>query len=179
MTSPQTFGDATISPVSPAGPEPCSVHVRSPASVHGQPQRERRAGSQPPFPLAGGKRLCRARIERRAVGIARPRPLRLARLHQGCNLGATLKTRIEQPERGQPVERRPIIGKMVRLPPNRRLPGYPEPAEVLTDRRFEFGPAAGRVDVLDPQQKPSPDPLRGIEIQQRRTGVPEMQKAVR
>src|SRR5437762_2339896 len=68
---------------------------------------------------------------------------------------------------------------MFRLPPHRRFPGYPEPGEVLVDRRLEFRPAPGRVDVLDPQQEPAAGPAREVEIQQRRIGVAKMEVAVR
>ena len=68
---------------------------------------------------------------------------------------------------------------MLGLPPHRGFPGDAEPGEIFIDRGLEFRPAAGGVDVLDPQQEAAAGPARGIEVQQRRTGMAEMQVAIR
>ena len=68
---------------------------------------------------------------------------------------------------------------MVGLPPHRGFPGDAEPGKILVDRRLEFRPAAGGVDVLDPQQQAAVGLTRGIEIQQCRIGMAEMQVTVR
>src|SRR5262249_25125741 len=68
---------------------------------------------------------------------------------------------------------------MVRLPPHRRFPGKAEPGEVFIDRSLVFRPAARRIDILDAQQKPSAALARQVEIEQRRTGMTEMEIAVR
>ena len=71
--------------VSPPGPSPCSVQVRSCGTRtrrrHVEPQRVRRALRDQPAALVRRKRFRGARIERRPVGIARPRRvgLRVAR----------------------------------------------------------------------------------------------------
>src|ERR1700687_2991523 len=68
---------------------------------------------------------------------------------------------------------------MLRLPPHRGFPCHAEPGEVFIDRCLEFRPAAGRVDILDAQQKLPANLTRQIEIQQRRINVAESQIAVR
>src|ERR1044072_7200521 len=68
---------------------------------------------------------------------------------------------------------------MLRLPPHRRFPGYPQPGEILIDRRLEFRPASCGVDILDPQQESSPRAVREVAVQHRRIGVTEMEVAVR
>src|SRR6266702_2649540 len=65
------------------------------------------------------------------------------------------------------------------LPPHRRLPGYSEPGQILIDRGLELRPAAGEVDIFDPQQKSSAGLAREIEVPQRRISVAEMEIAVR
>ena len=102
---------------------------------HVEPQRVRRARFEQPRALVRRQRFRRAGIERRAVGIARPRRLRLALRHQFCDLGAALETRIDQPLGGELLERIAIVGKMLRLPPHRGFPGDAEPGEVLDRSR--------------------------------------------
>src|SRR6202022_1312502 len=113
----------------------------------------------------------RTGIERRTVGIARPRGARRARLalrYQFCNLSAALETRIDQTLGGEPFQRIAILRKVLRLPPHWLLPGDAKPGEVFTDRSFKLRLAAGQVDILDAQQEPPAGLTRGIEIQQRR-----------
>src|ERR1700709_1644850 len=68
---------------------------------------------------------------------------------------------------------------MLRLPPHRRFPGEAKPGEILVDRDLEFRPAARDVDILDAQQESSTSRARHVEVQQCRTGVAEMEIAVR
>src|SRR5438874_5489817 len=68
---------------------------------------------------------------------------------------------------------------MLRLPTHRRLPGNAEPGEVFIDRSLIFRPAARRVDILDAQQESSAPLACQVEIDQRRTGMAEMEIAVR
>jgi hypothetical protein len=68
---------------------------------------------------------------------------------------------------------------VLRLPPHRRLPGDAEPGEVLVDRGLEFRSAPRRVDIFDPQQKPSATLVRLVEVEKRRKRMTEMQIAVR
>ena len=63
---------------------------------HVEPQRVRHARIEQTPPLVRRQRLRIARIERRAVGIARPGRLRLALRHQPCNLGAAFERGIDQ-----------------------------------------------------------------------------------
>ncbi len=170
-------------PLSPPGPAPSSRQASSfdarERGLHVEPQRVRRALRDQLPALVRWQRFRGARIERRPVGIARPGRVGLALRHQTGDFRAALETRIDQAQACQFFDRLPIARKMFRLPPHRRFPGYPQPGEVLIDRRLEFRPAPGRVDVLDPQQEPSPRAARQVEVQQRRIGVTEMEVAVR
>jgi hypothetical protein len=49
----------------------------------------------------------------------------------------------------------------------------------VVDRLFELRPAAGGVDVLDPQQKTAASRPRHVKIDQRRQGMTAVQKAIR
>ena len=51
------------------------------------------------------------------------------------------------------VERSLIGGGALRLDEDRLVPVEPEPAQVLEDAVDELGPAAGLVEILDPQQE--------------------------
>ena len=170
-------------PLSPPGPAPSSrpgqfFRARE-CCLHVEPQRVRRAFRDQLSALVRRQRFRGARIERRPVGIARPGRAGFALRNQTGDFRAALEARIDQAQACQSFDRLPIARKMLRLPPHRRFPGYPEPGEVFVDRRLEFRPAPGRVDVLDPQQEPAAGPARQIEIQQRRIGVTEMEVAVR
>src|SRR5438309_10767728 len=86
---------------------------------------------------------------------------------------------IDQAAAGQILHRLAKGRKMVGLPPHRRFPGDPEPADVFINGSLEFRPAPRRIDILDAQQKSSASLTRQIEIQERRIGVAEMKVAVR
>src|SRR5216684_4006052 len=162
---------AALDPAEIAGALTCRRHV--------EPQRIGRARFKQPRALLGRERFRRAVIERRAVGIARPRRLRLLQRYQSRDLGTALETRINQALGDEFIDRIAIFRKVFRLPPHRLLPPDAEPAEVFINRGLEFRLAAGGVDILDAKQKSPAGPARGIEIQQRRISVAEMQMAVR
>src|SRR6266403_5818582 len=63
---------------------------------HVEPQRVRRVRFEQSRALIGRKQFCRAGIERRPVGVARPAAARLAPRYEFCNLGAGLETRIDE-----------------------------------------------------------------------------------
>ena len=86
---------------------------------------------------------------------------------------------IDQAEPDQALDRPAVVDEMLRLPSHRGLPGNPEPAEVFIDRGLEFRLAAGRVDILDAQQKPAAGLTGQVEIQQGRIGVAQMKVTVR
>jgi len=146
---------------------------------HIKPQRVRRVLPDQPRALGPRERFRRARIERRPIGIARPRRFGFPLRDEPGDFRAALEGRIDQAQARQFFRRLAVARKMFRLPAHRRFPGYPEPGEVFVDRRLEFRPAAGCVDILDPQQEPAAAFARQVEIQQRRIGVAEMEVAVR
>src|SRR5262249_15812579 len=87
--------------------------------------------------------------------------------------------RIDEPHRVELVERGAVVGEMLRLPPHRRLPGNPEPREVLVDRGLVLGPAARRVDVLAAHQQGAVGGGGELGVEQGRTGMAEVEEAVR
>ena len=70
----------------------------------------------------GRQQLCRARIDRRAVRIARPGTVYLPLRDQLRDLGAAFEARIDKTQRGQFLDCATIIGEMRRLPSDRLLP---------------------------------------------------------
>jgi hypothetical protein len=68
---------------------------------------------------------------------------------------------------------------MLGLPANRLFPADAQPGQVLLDRPLVLGPAADGVDVLHPQQQPSPALFGQIRVEQRGKGMAEMKVAVR
>src|SRR5208282_6050280 len=104
--------------------------------VHGEPQRERRAGAKAALAL-GRRQLARAsRIERNAIGIARPAAVPVPLGDERIDLAAALETRIDQTLRLEHGNGCFVIVEMLALPPYRLLPGNDEPGEILVDRRF-------------------------------------------
>ena len=61
---------------------------------------------------------------------------------------------------------------------HRTIPAQPQPFKVSQDFRHQFGPAAGAIDVLDPQQELSAPVPRQIVRHDRRIGMAQMQLAV-
>jgi hypothetical protein len=123
--------------------------------------------------------LRHTRIQWRAIGIARPRAIRLAQRDQLGDLGAAFEGWIDQRHRRQRLQRTLVLREMLGLPPHRRLPGNAEPSKVFVNCILVFRTAPRRIDVLDPQQQSATRTPREVEIQQRRIGVAEMQTAVR
>ena len=141
--------------------------------LHVEAERMARAGvdQRPRFgriALAVG-----GRIERRSVRVARPLPAGRG----GLDLAAAHEGRIDQSHRRKPVDRRPVVGDVLRLAAHRLLPGKPQPAELVADRRFVFRPAAGGIGVLDPEQEAPAGRLGEIEVGQCRQGMAEMERA--
>ncbi len=56
--------------------------------------------------------------------------------------------------RRQPVQRGAVLRQMLRLHAHLPVPVQAEPGQILQDRRGVFRAAAGRVDILQPQQEP-------------------------
>src|SRR5262245_40403343 len=119
---------------------------------HVEPERIGLAGRDPALALRAGMGVRSARIERRAIRIARPRPFRFALRDQGGNLGAAFEARIDEALSLEPRERRSIVIEMVALAAHRLLPGDAEPGEIFVDCGLVFGAAARAVDVLDAQE---------------------------
>ena len=121
----------------------------------------------------------RARIDRNAIGIARPALADVTVGHQMRELGAALEAREGHAHGFKLVQRGAVAVEMLGLPPHRVLPVQPEPRQILIDRRLELGPASRRVDVLHAEQEPAAGPARHVEVHQRRERMAEMQVAVR
>ena len=173
-----------IAPARRAGPPPqCSCPSSSNSlyrdvaadrrqrPVHVEPQHMRLAGRDPRLGLAATQAAAAAGIERCAVRVARPglgRSPPPAPRPPAAPAGASRSR--DRPALAGADRRaaRAIIVEMLRLPPDRRLEANAEPGEILTDRLLEFGPAAGEVDILDPQQQPAAEPRGEPLIDQRR-----------
>src|SRR6476661_6435667 len=63
---------------------------------HVKPRRARRIRFEQPPALLGRKQFCRAGVEWRTVGVARPAPARLTLRHEFGNLGAGLEAGIDE-----------------------------------------------------------------------------------
>src|SRR3954452_18401906 len=91
------------------------------------------------------------------------------------DLAPCAEARVKQPADVEPPERGAVILKMPGLAADRSVPVEAEPGEVLDDRRVVFGPAAGVVDILDPQQKQPAGLARRAPALERRADMPQMQ----
>jgi hypothetical protein len=92
------------------------------------------------------------------------------------DVGAGAEAWISQPERLQALERRGVIRRSPRLDQRLAVVGKAEPVEVGENRPDELGPAAARVEILDPQQ---PSPARGARrgmAERRRKGMAEVEQ---
>ena len=69
------------------------------------------------------------------------------------DIGAGAEAWIDQAAIAQPLERFGIDVRALRLDQHRFVPLQPEPAQILEDRVDKLGPAAGRVEILDPDQE--------------------------
>ncbi len=132
-----------------------------PSPPQGPAPGERLAGGQP------GRLLCRWQPH---AAVALRRAVRGAQ-HDLGDLLAGGEAAIDQPCRAQLLERGEIVGHMFRLAQHRRLPIEAKPGEILVDRRLELRPAAGEVDVLDPQHETPPSRRAVSNCGQRREGV--------
>ena len=121
-----------------------------------------------------------AGIERRAVGIARPRlsPC-LEFTDRRFDRTARQESRIDQIARDQLAERLAVEIEMLRLPPHRLFPVKSQPFEIGDDPGFEFRRGAGNIDILDPQEEASVLPFRHVMVENGRERMAEMQLAVR
>src|SRR5262249_61664068 len=121
---------------------PGSAHRRR----HVESQRIWLARRHAPLALGGRERARIARVERRAIGIARPGRMHLALGDEARDLAAALEARIDKSLK--PRERRAVIVEKPALAAHGLLPGDAEPRQVFIDRRFVLRPAARRVDIL-------------------------------
>ncbi len=147
-------GNQTRLPARPRpGLRPCDRGGTRQSRLHVETQRVLLACIDTPGPLGCRHMLGVARIKRNAVGIARPRCLRLASSYQACNLSTTFETRIDQTYGVEPAERVVVIPPMFGLTANRLLRSDPQPRQVFVNCRFVFRPAACPVNILDAQQQ--------------------------
>ncbi len=68
---------------------------------------------------------------------------------------------------------------MLRLAPHRPFPVKVQPGEVAIDRRLEFGPRPGGIDVFDAQEEAPAAGRSKVMVEDRRQRMTEMQKAIR
>ena len=73
------------------------------------------------------------------------------------------------------VEHRGVVGQMLGLHPHRPVPVEAQPGQILQDRGGEFRAAAGRIDVLQPQQEPPAGRPRAPPRDQRGERVAQVQ----
>jgi hypothetical protein len=76
------------------------------------------------------------------------------------------------------LQRACVFGEAFALQARRRVEIHAEPGEIRDDRRFKFGFAALRVDVIDAQEKASAGASREIVVAQGRVGMAKMQPAI-
>ena len=104
----------------------------------------------------------------RGAGIAVRRGERLG------DVGAGAKAGIDQAPRLQFVERRGVVRRSLRLD-QRRLVGLDtEPGKILGDAGDEFSAAAGRIEILDPEEKLAAAPSCLSMAERRGQGVAEV-----
>jgi hypothetical protein len=96
-------------------------------------------------------------------------------LHLALDVGAGAETGIQQVASGQRIQRRAIRRQVLRLHTNVAIPVEAQPCQVLQDGGSEFGAAAARVDVLQPQQEAATRLARAAPGEQRTERVAEMQ----
>jgi hypothetical protein len=63
---------------------------------------------------------------------------------------------------------------MLGLPPDRLLPPDAQPDEIAVNGGLELRAAAGQIDIFDPQQETSAEPVCKIRIEQSRVGMSKM-----
>jgi len=92
-----------------------------------------------------------------------------------ANLATRAKTRIDNLHRLQPLESPSVIVQMFGLLAHRTVPAQSEPVEILKDRRGILVTAAGLIDVLKTEEKPSSGASCCSPSFERRADVTEMQ----
>jgi hypothetical protein len=139
-------------PVRCWGPLPLSDQASGPVRATAASVSSRSANGAPAACAFVGRHCPRhSRIERHAVGIARPRSGTLALGDQRGDLASALEARIQEARGFELGEGRPVIAKALALPPHRLAPGNAEPVQVLIDGGLVFRAATRRIDVLDAQ----------------------------
>ena len=91
------------------------------------------------------------------------------------DVGAGAEAGIEQPHRPQPVQRRCIGARPLRLEDDLPIPCDAQPAQILDDRRHMFGPAASPVYILDAQPHRPSGRARQVHRHQRGPAMADMQ----
>ena len=89
------------------------------------------------------------------------------------------ETAIEQTSPVQVVDHGRIVSQVFGLAANRPVPDQPQPCQILDNGVLKGRLAAGRVDILDPEQKTSPDLAGGAPGGQGGKGVAAVQPAGR
>src|SRR5438876_8508886 len=160
---------AGFGPGQRSGSRDCRRHIES--------QRVWLARRHPAPAFGGAERARGAGIERRTVGIARPRRMPFPLGDEAGDLAARLEAWIDQLI--EPRQRRSVIVEMRALAPHRLLPPQAEPVEIFIDRLLVVRSAARRIDVLDAQQKTPAHRARHFEVDQRGERVAEVQIPIR
>ena len=116
----------------------------------------------------------------RAFRITRPgSACGLELLDTGTGVRAGQEGGIDQIALPQAFQSRQIVGRVLRLPPDRPIGDKAQLAKIGQDRVFMDFPAACGIDILDPDQESPPCGSRHVLADQRRTGMAEMQGAIR
>jgi hypothetical protein len=126
------------------------------------------------------KRTARARVQRRAVRIARPglAGRDLAGGDRGRDLAPGTSAGIQEACPAQVIRGSAIVVHVLRLPSHRTRPMQAEPAQVMLDPRDVLGRGTNRVDILNPEQPCSSETARDSVVQERGIGMTEMQAPV-
>ena len=133
---------------------------------------------------AGFARGRKIRMEIAAgAGIDRGLPRSIASGVRGAGRGgdvlAAAEAGIEDAQRFQPGQSGAVVVEMVGLAAHRLFPLEAEPGEVVGDVGFEFGAAAGAIDILDAEQESSSALLGRAKPLQRGISVAEMEMTCR
>ena len=117
------------------------------------------------------------------------RPVRIPRIGQarlifrsggkGPYVAARHEGGIGQPVVGQRHEGGPVVREMLGLPSKRRRRQHAEKGEVVHQRGLQRGRAAGRIDILQPQQQRAAGFCSHVGVDERAVGVAEVQRTVR
>ncbi len=151
----------------PRGNIECPIHRKSPDV--------RLTRSDTALGLAHREGSTGAGVERRSIGIRR-RPA--FRCGTPGDIPSGAETWIKEVALSQPLRRVTVILEMIRLPPDRLLPGETEPGEVFDDARDESGTAALEIDILDPQQEASASTAGEFLVQESGPGMAEMEPPI-